>query len=144
MSRRVLILGQSPGKIRRPLGALSNASGEKIAEMAGIDFADFLRFERVNLLTEFPGSASKGEFFPASQARAAAKGIRFGGRKVLVVGLAVARAVGANPKPLSVTFRERCEFWVIPHTSGIVLWWNDLENALSAERFLRRFFHGRS
>lgn len=140
MNPRILVVGQSPGRKPSPLGPLGNASGRRIAKMAGVSEKEFLACDRVNLLTRFPGSCGKGEAFPAEEARRRAAAIRTGGRKVLVVGLAVAAAMGAKPEPLSITARETAEFWVMPHTSGIVLWWNDPSNVSRAEAFLRRFF----
>jgi len=137
------VVGQSSGKRPARGGVLANRSGRKIAEMGGVSFGEFLEVRRVNLLTRWPGQSGKGESFSALAGRRAASRFRFDRGLVLVVGLAVARSLGLRPEPLSVQVRETSEFWVLPHTSGIVLWWNDQGNVRRAERFLRRFFHER-
>jgi len=105
---RALIVGQAPSRDSDPAEPFSGASGARLAALCGLTHAEFLSaFARVNLLSAFPGKASKGDLFPLAEACEAFE-------------------------DLLPRCRGRC-----PHPSGINIWWNEERNVRAARRFWR-------
>lgn len=101
------------------------------------------KLPRVNVLDEWPGPQGKGSAFPVHLAREAAKKLWESvplERPFLILSIRAAGAFGIRRSQM-VPLAEWFEFKgrqvaVIPHPSGIVTWWNDLENRAKARRFM--------
>lgn len=116
--------------------------------LTGLNLMQYCRrFERMNLLDRYPGSAGKkGDKFPMMEARLAAAEIRsrFEGRKVVFVGLAVAEAFDAI-SPKSFEWRMYAPGFQgapIPHTSPINSFWNDERNIARGREFFDQLLCG--
>jgi len=133
---RALIVGQAPSRDSDPAEPFSGASGARLAALCGLTHAEFLSaFARVNLLSAFPGKASKGDLFPLAEACEAFEDLlpRCRGREVVLLGRKVARVAGLDAPPFSwVARRAWCQ-----HPSGINIWWNEERNVRAARRFWR-------
>ncbi|HEU4864630.1 MAG TPA: hypothetical protein VFT76_00155 [Actinomycetota bacterium] len=132
---RFLVVGEAPGR-----------SGGPVLERAERKLPGITRLPRTNLLPTYPGPAPrKGALFPIVEAREVARlldeslpvEVSF-----ILMGRRVAKAFGFRsfeydlldwfvPRPGGRAFA------VFPHPSGIVLWWNEPENAARARAFLR-------
>ncbi len=158
---RPLLIGQAPGPNTNPDLPLfpvpSTSAGGRLAELTGLSRGEYVkRFERINLLPEFPGKTKKEDKFPAAQARFAAQIMRpfLAGRTVVLVGRGVANAFGLDP---NIKFhnwfvhpvKRRCPIakddWfarvvIIPHPSGRSRWYNEDGNRALAEAFWAEFF----
>ncbi len=144
-----LLVGQAPSRTSDPARPWSGGAGKSLADLAGMAHAEFLRLvEPVNLLRRWPGTAGKGDRFPMRSARARAKGIELRGRVALLAGRKVAaafglpradRAEGMGWYPLRGGFVT-----VIPHPSGVNLWYNDADNRACLGVFLRAALRGRA
>jgi len=141
VSNRLLLLGQAPGRngdSRRPL---EGRIGRRLAALGGLSFEEYLeRTERTNLFDEWPGKNGKGDAWDAKEARRLADLSKpsLNGRRVIFVGRNVASAFGCSDLPwLSWRKLSGAKVAVIPHPSGIVLWWNDERNREDASVFLR-------
>jgi uracil-DNA glycosylase len=138
----VIIIGQAPGP-RGDGEPLSGQAGRRLSALCGLTVDAYLaQFERVNLLTHFPGKAGKGDAFPLPAARKAAAALlpALEGRRVVLLGGKVAAAFGLQQAPLLV-WRPLggAMVAVAPHPSGINRWWNDPRNVRRARRFWRTF-----
>jgi hypothetical protein len=129
----VLIVGEAPNRSGK-----TGLAGKRMADLGTVGLP------RKNLLQEWPGSEGKGSAFPMALAVPAA--MKLWSRTplrvpMLFVGTRVAAAFG---------LRDRAEYeflwWreyrgrrvaVMPHPSGIVLWWNDPANVEAAGEFFR-------
>lgn len=154
---RTLLIGQAPARTSDPAVPLRDgASGRRLARLVGLGPAEYAEaFDRVNLLDSWPGSAGKGDRFPAALARLAADRLlpalarraRSGGR-VVFVGGAVARAFGFEAAPLlwrawKPGAADRPVIAArLPHPSGVNPWWNDETNRRAAAEFLRSAARG--
>lgn len=143
---RPLIIGQAPSRDSDPASPFSGKSGAMLAEIIGISHGEFLdRFDRRNLFPTYPGRGSgKGDRWPQTLARKRAIEMipSLDGRAaVILAGSNVAHAFGVAVRPLDWHFvnLDRASFsaLVIPHPSGIVLWWNDPANRARASDVLR-------
>lgn len=112
--------------------------------MCELSEADYARaFERVNLIDRWSGKNGKGDAFPISAARLKAAKVLAAvrsGTRIVVLGRAVARAfdVGLEQAPLMRwTKINGVEIAVLPHPSGVNLWYNDARNRVCARRFMR-------
>lgn len=127
---RVILIGQAPSRIGRPDRPLvGGRSGEFLRELTGLTLRQYARrFERRNLLAVFPGSAPSGDVFPSHEASEAAKQMiwELSGRRVVMVGIAVARAFKVDYNDLFewVDDPRGFKFSVIPHPSGVNRYWN--------------------
>ena len=65
------------------------------------------------------------------------------GRRVVLLGSGVARAFGLRCAPLVWCVLGPAEFAVLPHPSGVNLWWNKEENRRSARAFFSDLLIGR-
>jgi hypothetical protein len=158
-ARRVILIGQAPGSDgdTRPL---TGTMGFKLAGLAGYtpvpdDEAVGRWWDRANVLDYYPGPADgKGHSFPTGYARIAAGAMwpRLTYDRVLFCGKAVLEAFRmaewgdtdrrrkdwrGQPELLWFPDRDGRQFAWLPHTSGIVPWWNDPRNERRAAEFLR-------
>lgn len=140
---RVLMIGQAPGKAGALPGTelVGGYTGERLRRAFGGTLWQYVRrFERRNLLREFPGAGPFGDRFPRTEAAEAARSIAplLRGRKVLFVGIAVAQAFRLRGSPMTWHTDPTlgCEWAVLPHPSGRNPWWNSHENREQAARFL--------
>lgn len=145
----MIIVGQAPGPNTDPAQPLSGPSGRKLASLCGMTLDEFLtRFERVNLLADYPGRCGKGDAFPAAFAKQAALDIRelVASRDVvMMLGLGVARAFNLRrPEFFKWTrlSRDCGHVVVVPHPSGISHWWNEPRNVTRAAKFWRALAEG--
>ena len=143
---RILLIGQAPSRGGDPTRPLEGKIGEKIASLAGMEFAQYLaRTDRMNVLDRWPGkNGGKGDSFPMIAARCAAAGksSMLAERVVMFVGKASAAAFGLRTEYLTWSWSAElsCRFFILPHPSGIVRWWNDSTNVQQAAKFLREVF----
>jgi hypothetical protein len=103
------------------------------------------RLERTNLLWEWPGASGRGSHFPKAEGAAAADDLlgdlgQLGrtGRGLILVGTRVATAFGLKRSDYEwltwIEYRKH-PMAVMPHTSGLVTWWNDADNRARAQAF---------
>jgi uracil-DNA glycosylase len=139
----ITIIGQAPGARNGKRRAFEGRSGDRLAEAAGLrGHAELRRRADVtNLLRRFPGKSGriKGDAFPMRRARRAARIRKLEG-VVLLIGRGVARAFDVDAPFLRWVRRGDARIAVVPHPSGVNLWWNSAENRRRARRFLRRLF----
>lgn len=127
---RIILIGQAPARIGRPNRPLIDGrSGEFLRDLTGCTLWQYARrFERVNLLAKFPGSAPHGDLFPSAEARDAANRMidSLAGRRVVFVGRAVATAFGHFDAPFYAWLRDDrgFRFAAMPHPSGVNHHWN--------------------
>jgi hypothetical protein len=142
--RAFIVVGQAPAKVGNPSAPLEGRIGQRLAELFGCSYDDYLRAtQRFNILPEWPGANAKGDRFPMFVARtnAGRMSTSFGGCYVLVVGVGVGKAFGLTKEP--VRWHKRVcpsgAYWmaVLPHLSGINRWWNDRLNRERAARFMQ-------
>jgi hypothetical protein len=140
--------------------ALTGAAGTKIGGLLGISVGEFFRaYERRNLNARFNGKEGKGDNFNRDEGRAAAAAILDDVEdfdRIVCVGAEVAGCFGIGRiEPLGVRGkyipaprlpkRERwVEFFLLPHPSGIVQWWNEPFNRSRAQSRLREFLQIRT
>lgn len=108
--------------------------------MGGWSLANWLRhWDRINTIESFPGPApsGKGDAFPLPLARECAQRhfaeLRLWSRVCLFVGKANAQCYGwdadALPEPLKLHPQRGGGTWAwVPHTSGVVPFWNSEPN----------------
>lgn len=146
MPKRAFLVGQAPSASSDPARAFSGHSGLKIAEMAGIDverddWYDELRktFEPINLMPSYLGRKARGDVFTMSLGRQFALALKteFAGSRFILVGSKVARCF--NAPVYRCAWREHAGSWyaLLPHPSGLNLWYNEPANVESARAFLR-------
>lgn len=144
---RTLIVGQAPSASAGHRRAFDGRSGARLAELMGIPHADMLkRFDTVNLIPVFPGKErrARGDRFSMREARRGAARVLMGvfWSRILVVGIATARAIGLGPVSGDVnvllwgTGPEGATYGVVPHPSGLNRWWNDPDNERRGRAFL--------
>lgn len=137
----ILFVGQAPGHGGDGRPPFLGRVGRRLSSLARLPESDFRRRARfANVLSLWPGKSGKGDAFPAGLAREAAARFRFrDGERVVLAGMAVARAFRLNPRPL-LTWRPfgPATVAVLPHPSGVNRWWNDPRNVAAAGRFVRR------
>jgi hypothetical protein len=139
-----VLVGQAPSKETEGALPFSGRCGPKLAGLLGVQHEDlWSKFEVVNVLDHFPGSAGRGDSFPISEARERAKVLApgFEGRRVVLLGRNVARAFDLGAMPFfewqavdAHGARMLCS--VVPHPSGMVHFWNEPENVARAKRFM--------
>lgn len=139
-----LIVGEAPARTGDPMKPLEGPCGIKLAAVFGITYDEYLEtFSRLNVLPEWPGRGEKGDQFPMALAREHARQIVIEKRTTFLLGKRVAQAFGFLPKArfLSGYFSPAGEWriMIIPHPSGINIWWNDPANVRRAKKEARRF-----
>jgi len=153
---KILVVGQAPSRRAGRRRVLDGRSGRRLEQIAGVgDLRGSARC--VNLLGRYHGKNGKGDCFPRGDASRAARLMRFGkARVVVLLGKNVYRAfmdgatfsVGACPPRRAEYFRwfviwkggRWVDAVVVPHPSGVNRWWNDVGNRARAEKFLREVF----
>lgn len=142
---------QQWAKRRAALLALTGAAGKRIGGLLDLDAGEFMRkFHRRNLNARWNGKAGKGDKFDRAEAKVrAAEILDEGFDRIVCVGGEVAAAFGIGKvEPLAEVGRyipapgggERyVTFFLLPHPSGIVQWWNDQFNCFRARKRLREF-----
>lgn len=138
--------------------ALTGAVGKKISELIGLSAFDFMRtYDRRNLNRRWNGKSGKGDVFDKAEARLRALDVLHEGfDRIVCVGAEVAAAfreagmgkiealgekgvyipVIKDGKPAGERY---VTFFLLPHPSGIVQWWNDDFNRFRAKKRLREF-----
>jgi uracil-DNA glycosylase len=148
---RVIVIGQAPsrdGNPERPLLGPPGKEGLLYRLSGAVNREQFEAvFEPRNLLAAWPGHAKhKGDSFPAKKAKVAADGLRpsLSGRRVVLLGIGVAKAFGFKPSDARFTWAERdgVRFALSPHPSLINLWWNNPRNRAEAARFFGSILTG--
>lgn len=122
-----------PGTTHHPLFPLpARSAGGRLHAMSGWSLEDwFTEFNTFNTLEHFPGRAAKGDQFPLREAREAAARHEFNHclreRVAVFIGKANAGCYSWTlPEPLTLTALPEGGHWAwMPHTSGIVPFWND-------------------
>jgi len=110
-----------------------------LAFLCGISIPEYLNtFERINLLRDWPGKQGKGDAFFLDEAKKVADRIQLKGRMVVLLGKNVAKAFGVSQLPW-MTWAELRDgrVAVLPHPSGLNLWYNVLENSKRAQKFMK-------
>jgi uracil-DNA glycosylase len=138
----VVMIGQAPSKTTDGLAPFSGRSGRRIASWAGLTPSELAeRFELRNLIDRWPGKAGKGDKFytPKIFEVAAEMKKELVGRRVVCVGLAVARAFSPSVKIVRYRFRDvdGVSFASIPHPSGVNVVLNDPDELRRTVRFVR-------
>ena len=139
-----LIVGQAPSRNSDPRDPLTGRSGQRLMDLFDLPPSIYRScFERTNLLKEFPGKAGKGDLFDHVLALQTALQIKielalFPRPFVLLLGEKVAAAFG-EPRPIFRRFQiHNVRAYVVPHPSGVNLWWNNPKNVRRAKRFFKR------
>lgn len=138
MSQKTILIGQSPSRSGRLEPLSSEPLATRLAHMAGLSKSQYLRvFERMNVLDKWSGK--RGNAFPIAAARKAALDIlpHFGGRRVVFLGMNVARAFYFQAEFLEWKIEGYYVAAILPHPSGLNIWYNTLENVAAAKRFLQ-------
>ncbi len=129
----ILILGEAPGP---RAGGLTR---RRVSELAGRPWEEWAVWR--NLLDDYPGRGrGKGSAWNQRAARQAWEEMEIHGyAAVVMLGRRVAAAIipGGGGFPFFHWTNLEFDIYgaVIPHTSGIVRFWNDPENVAKAERF---------
>ena len=138
----ILLVGQAPAASAPdsvlPADRGNHLAGARFVKFSGIDLQTYSRrFRRMNVLTEFPGrGGGKGDLFPRDRAaRAIPIFEEFLASRprdpVIFLGRATASLFHADAKTAKPFSRvgplEFQRHW-IPHTSGIVRFWNNTSN----------------
>lgn len=142
---RILLIGQAPGPNTDPARPLwpepASSTGGRLVAFAGISPGVYLeQFDRVNLLNTFPGRTRQcPDTFPTRDARIAASAMRpfLRGRRVVLVGRAVATAFSLGLLPFHEWVSDDFEVAVIPHPSGRNAWYRRAENVATYRAFWR-------
>jgi len=145
-ARPGLLVGQAaprnPAHSRRHalLPYPSTCAGARLFKMSGWDLMPwFAHWDRINTIQTFPGGSAsgKGDAFPLPLARECAQRhfaeMRLWNRVCVFVGSANAKCypwdADALPEPLRLHPQRGGGTWAwVPHTSGLVPFWNDPEN----------------
>ena len=142
------MIGQAPGPKTSPNYPLfpfpPTSAGGKLHKLTGLSLEDyFKKYERTNLLRDFPGATpGGGDRWPLQEARAAARALvpSLKGRRVLFIGRNVSRAFmyGGGFEYFHLYYQEEDDFTfaIVPHTSGVSRFYNDPVNVASAQKFL--------
>lgn len=147
---KTILLGEAPPK-SRPKDTLqsrpfSGNSGRRFSEMIGEDVVT--AFDTRNLLSEWPGPASKGSKFPLAAAELGAhrllRTLPSEGNRIILCGGRVAKAMSLRwMVPLgwySVSWQwpkyVQAKAILIPHPSGVNRQWNDPKISEAVKRIL--------
>jgi len=142
-----LLIGQAPSRsggegeyalFPYPPGS----AGHRLWKLMGVSRGQYMRhFDRVNLLSKYPGDGEAGDLFPQAAAMVAADDMiaSLEGRRVVFVGVQVAAAFEFTYPVLMWRRHRGFEAVSMPHTSGRARWWNEAGNWELAERFLTDF-----
>jgi hypothetical protein len=144
MPWRPVLVGQAPGPRsdpRYPLlgGHAVRSAGARLQALMGLGLVEYARlFCRRNLLEAWPGHAGKGDRWPAGEAAKEAGRLAqaLRGRTVLLLGRNVAGAFGRTGPYLEWVDDGVRMAAILPHPSGVNLWWNDPANEARGRVFL--------
>lgn len=129
--------------------AITGAVGRALAKLAGVEPLRFFAcVRRENLNRRWNGKEGRGDVFLRDEARIRAAALLADPsiRQFVLLGDGVARAfnyrldVRTDPDVRLDRLSGRT-FLVLPHPSGINLWWNDEFHVLRARRALRAFLN---
>lgn len=141
---KIVLVGQAPSRDTEGAAPFSGRSGRTLERLAGLEPGELpQRFALANVLQRWPGSAgAKGDKFPPAEARKAAASLleALSGRQVLAVGRATATVLGlpsCRPPMLWFDHEPLAGLSMLPHPSGVNLWWNERRNRENAQTFLR-------
>ena len=134
---KILLVGQAPNRTGTPHLPLLGKVGEKIAAMAGLSADQYLTtFNRINILSHYPGKSGKGDAFPITRARHQARKIRLP-RETIFIGKQAAAAFGFNVPFLTWLYIDgRRRVAILPHPSGINSWYNNPSNQKKCNTFV--------
>lgn len=143
---KALIVGQAPSRDTDGQAPFTGRSGARLADLLGIPHPALPRYvDLVNLIDRWPGKRGKGDRFPIGEARAAAAMLLSvtPHDRIVVCGGRVAEALGlpVDIRPLETHTRGPRLFLMLPHPSGVNLWWNDPDHVAAATERLRKFIH---
>ncbi len=126
--------------------SLTGSVGKKLAFLLDLDLHAFLRaHDRENLNSKWHGKNGKGDKFDRTEAAHRAALIEADPKwtHVVLLGAECARAFGLRFEPLKVHVRKDNPFprayFLLPHPSGINVWWNESFNLFRARRRLKEF-----
>lgn len=145
---KIVLVGQAPSRATDGFPPFSGMSGRRLEEVSGLAPGKLPeRFALFNVLERWPGPAAKGDKFPIHRARKAAKRLLFAleGRRVVAIGRAVAKVLGVPPVVPDMVWSPHdklAAIAVLPHPSGVNLWWNDPGNKAAAAAFMRSLCAG--
>lgn len=150
-AERPFLVGQAPSSTSDPGRPFSGRSGMRIAELMGLDveredWYELLRetFEPLNLLPDYLGKRERGDVFTMSIGRTMARALieEFAGSRWVLVGAKVCRCfdVDAGRAPrcqwIDLAPRRVGHVAMLPHPSGLNLWYNEPANVERARAFL--------
>lgn len=143
----VTILGQAPGPTGDPARPLEGGRVQaRLVELLGCSDDEWREVRKLNALDRYPGRSAggKGDRFPLLEARICVDGIRptLARNLVFVLGRNAARALRVEA-PLLVRACDVVgdfEFVIVPHPSGVNMWWNLEENRARAQEVCSRAF----
>lgn len=144
---KALIVGQAPSEDTDGRPPFTGRSGARLADLLGIPHAALPRYvDLVNLIDRWPGKTKrgKGDQFPMGEARAAATMLLSvtPHDRIVACGVRVADALGLpDIRPLETRTIGARLFLMLPHPSGVNLWWNDVDHIAAATERLRKFIH---
>lgn len=136
--KRILFIGQAPGRDGDDSSPLSGRSGRRFCKFMGLGFDSFLACPRRNVLGTFEGKKGKGDAFDPSEARNRARRLKLRAKNVMF-GRHVATAFGVEAEFLSTFTLVGKKCLLLPHPSGISHWYNDAENVAKARQAFWRF-----
>jgi hypothetical protein len=150
LTKKILLIGQSPSKTGDPDRPLEGRIARIISDLAEISVDRYIEeTERINLFLRWTGRTEglKGDSWNALAARRRAEKLEglLLHRHTILLGRNVSRAFGLKRLDWFtwIEFR-RGTVAVIPHPSGIVRWWNLEMNRRSAGAFLSEAFRANS
>jgi uracil-DNA glycosylase len=143
--KRLLIVGEdfgnSPARYHSDKYALTGASGERLAELAGVDrLLFYAHTDRTNVV-ELAEDWRDKTLVSAGVARITS---RMDGRRVVLLGARVADAMGASHLPLFEWRPVLMGTWMAraPHPSGRNRLLNDSATVAAFSRFLKEAMRG--
>ena len=140
---RWLVIGQGPSKTTVAQPPWTGPSAKRLCRLLDVSMEDFhRRCEVMNVREEYLEKATdaKGDLFKIAFGEAAQRMTVAAATcsHVLICGLQTARACGfRRPDTFQWMPWQDKRLAIIPHPSGINLFWNKIENVKLAERFLR-------
>lgn len=133
-SKKFIFVGQAPSRGSSPLYPLARTSGVKLAKLAGLPFEEYLTIKRINVNFQFR------ENFDMVEAVKRATWIeQLGYTHYILLGSLVTRAFGLPWDKLVIYESGSKSFLILPHPSGLNLYYNSPENTKLASDRLQSF-----